>query len=130
MNLHDDIMKVMTDYTQEIAEQVEEAARRITAQAQQRLKAASPRSTKKHSKGVKVKHYADCWSTRKFKGPRAFRFVIYQNSEKWRIIHLLENGFVHQPDEGKVEGRPHVQPVQEWADWEFEKACEEIIKNA
>lgn len=130
MNLHDDIMKVMTTYTQEIAEQVEEAAGRIAAQAQQQLKETSPRSTEKRRKAVKVKHYADCWSTQKFKGSRAFRYVIYQNSEKWRIIHLLENGFIHKPDKGKVEGQPHVQPAQEWANREFEKACEKIINNA
>lgn len=47
MNLHDDIMKVMTTYTQEIAEQVEEAAGRIAAQAQQQLKETSPRSAAK-----------------------------------------------------------------------------------
>jgi hypothetical protein len=134
-NLHDDIMAIMTTYTEEICEKIENKAAELAKQAQAELKAISPRSKGEGTMGKndsKPYHYADKWKLTKLGGirkARYFRFVIHQNSPKYRLTHLLEYGHLAR-DGSRVKAIPHIEPVQEKVSREFEKACEDIVKNS
>lgn len=123
-SLQDDIMKTLTEYTEEIGVNVNKAGRTLSKKAQKMLKATSPRS-----KLTGVKHYGDSWSIKNFGKRGTFRIVIHESTDKYRLTHLLENGFTHVPDNGKIKPQKHIEPAQDWLNREFEKAVERIIND-
>lgn len=123
-DMYGDIMAILTEYTVEIGEKVSEAADRLTKQAKKQLRETSPRSKLKN-----VKHYADSWGIKYLGKSGRFRIVIHESTAKYRLTHLLEDGFTHQPDKGFVKPQKHIEPVQDQLNRDFEKAVENIIKN-
>ena len=121
-DIETEIMKVLTDYTEEIAEEVEAAADRRAKEAVKTLKATSPRSKLNHP------HYADGWTVRKQKSGGRLEVTIY-NRKKPHLTHLLEYGHLKKGGT-RVKGIPHIEPVQKKLNREFEADCEEIIANA
>lgn len=117
-----EIMKILTDYTEEIAQEVEAAANKRAKEAVKTLKATSPRSKINHP------HYGDGWTVKKQKSGGKLEVTIY-NRTKPHLTHLLEYGYLKK-DGTRVKGRPHITPVQEQLNRDFAADCEEIIKNA
>lgn len=117
-----EIMRELTRYTEEVAQEIEEAADRRAKEAVKTLKETSPRSEKKH------KHYADSWAIQKQKSGGTLEITIY-NRRKPHLTHLLEYGHLKRGGT-RVNGIPHIEPVQEKLNREFEADCEEIIANA
>lgn len=122
--MYDDIMEILTEYTQAIGEQVSKKADKLSKEAVRQLRERSPRS-----KLPDVKHYADSWSITKFGKSKTFRIVIHESTAKYRLTHLLENGFTHKPDNTFIKGRPHIKTIQDKLNRDFEAAVEDIIKN-
>lgn len=114
-----EIMKILTDYTEEIGREINEAGERLTKQALKELKRASPKKTGAYAKG---------WRLKKFGQRGTFRIVIH-NADRYMLTSILEHGFRHMPDKNLIPGREHIYPVQDKLNREFEKAVEEIIKN-
>lgn len=114
-----EIMKILTDYTEEIGREINEAGERLTKQALKELKRASPKKTGAYSKG---------WKLKKFGQRGTFRIVIH-NADRYMLTSILEHGFRHMPDKSLIPGREHIYPVQDKLNREFEKAVEDIIKN-
>lgn len=117
-----EIMKILTDYTEEIAQEVEAAANKRAKEAVKTLKATSPRSKIDHP------HYADGWAIKKQKSGGKLEVTIY-NRPKPYLTHLLEFGYLKKGGT-RVKSRPHITPVQEQLNRDFAADCEEIIKNA
>ena len=117
-----EIMRELTRYTEEVAQEIEEAADRRAKEAVKTLKETSPRSEKKH------KHYADGWAIKKQKSGGTLEITIY-NRRKPHLTHLLEYGHLKKGGT-RVNGIPHIEPVQEKLNREFAADCEEIIANA
>lgn len=117
-----EIMKALTDYTEEVAQEIEAAAGRRAKEAVQTLKETSPRSKESHP------HYADGWAIRKKKSGGHLEITIY-NRRKPHLTHLLEFGYLKKGGT-RVKDRPHITPVQEQLNRDFAADCEEIIKNA
>ena len=116
-----EIMKELSAYTEEVSAAVENAAVRLGKEAAQKLKETSPRSTGNRD------HYADGWTVRKQKEGGRLTVTIY-NRRKPHLTHLLEYGHL-KPGGQRVNGKAHIEPVQEQLNRGFERACEEIIKN-
>ena len=116
-----DIMRELTEYTEEIAQEIEKAADRRAKEAVKTLKETSPRSKKNRE------HYADGWTVRKQKGAGKLEVTIF-NRKKPHLTHLLEYGWLKKSGK-RVKGRPHIEPVQEKLNRDFEADCENIIKN-
>lgn len=112
-------MKDLTEYTEEIASKVYTAADKLSRAARSELTEIPIKRT-----GV----YRKSWKVKRFKGKKGFRLVIH-NEQKYRITHLLENGFIHYPDGNTVEGRPHIGPTQDRLNEDFYKACVDIIEK-
>lgn len=117
-----EIMKILTDYTEEIAQEVEAAANKRAKEAVKTLKATSPRSKVNHP------HYGDGWTVKKQKSGGRLEVTIY-NRKKPHLTHLLEYGHLKKGGT-RVKGIPHIEPVQKKLNREFEADCEEIIANA
>ena len=117
-----EIMKILTDYTEEVAQEIEAAADRRAKEAVKTLKQTSPRSKESHP------HYADGWAIKKQKSGGKLEVTIY-NRPKPHLTHLLEFGYLKKGGT-RVKGRPHITPVQEQLNRDFAADCEEIIKNA
>ena len=123
-SMYGGIMEILTEYTHSVGRQVAEEAERLSKQAHRQLRETSPRSEL-----TDVKHYADSWSVKKFGKSKTFRIVIHESTAKYRLTHLLENGFIHKPDKKAVRPQKHIEPVQEQLNREFEKAVERIIND-
>lgn len=116
-----EIMKVLTDYTEEVAQEIEAAADRRAKEAVKTLKQTSPRSKESHP------HYADGWAIKKQKSGGKLEITIY-NRRKPHLTHLLEYGHLKKGGT-RVKGIPHIEPVQEQLNRDFLTDCEEIIRN-
>ena len=114
----DELMLSLQEYCGDIGEQILAEAEKLSRKTRAELKPASPKSTGDYSKG---------WHLTKFGSGKRFRFVLY--NDKYQLTHLLENGFTHHPDMDFIEGKKHIEPIQELLNDEFESACERIIKN-
>lgn len=108
----------------------QEKSGRISGKSKKELIATSPRSKYgtmgKHDD--RPYHYADKWTVAKVEGTKYFSFTIKQGSPKYRLTHLLEYGHL-TADGTRAKAIPHIAPVQEKLNSEFEKAVEDIIKN-
>lgn len=116
-----EIMKALTDYTEEVALEIEAAADRRAKEAVKTLKQTSPRSKESHP------HYADGWAIKKQKSGGKLEITIY-NRRKPHLTHLLEYGHLKKGGT-RVKGIPHIEPVQEQLNRDFLADCEEIIRN-
>lgn len=116
-----EIMKELTDYTEDVQKGIEKAAARLAKEAAAKLKETSPRSRKDH------KHYAEGWAVRKYKENGKLTIIIH-NKLKPHLTHLLEYGHLDRSG-ARVKGKEHIEPVQGNLNRDFEKACEEIVRN-
>lgn len=116
-----EIMKALTDYTEEVAQEIEAAADRRAKEAVKTLKQTSPRSKESHP------HYADDWAIKKQKSGGKLEITIY-NRRKPHLTHLLEYGHLKKGGT-RVKGITHIEPVQEQLNRDFLADCEEIIRN-
>lgn len=81
------------------------------------------------SKGLKTKgggsHYANGWRGKVTDARTGVSLVVY-NANKPTLTHLLENGHA-KVNGGAVNGTPHIEPVNEWAQTETLKEIEERL---
>lgn len=114
-----EIMVALTDYTNDIKESVDEAVINTANELKDRIKADSPKRTKKYSKGWHVKAL--------FKGKGNHRMVVH-NATHYQLTHLLEHGHAKAGGTERVDAQPHIQPNEEWAKKELEKRITEALQ--
>ena len=119
--LADAIMKALKDYNDMTEAEFEEIAREVAKEGTKKLKATSPRGA-----GSRKGHYADGWSVKyERKGNGKFSFIVH-NRKKPGLTHLLEKG--HQLWQGgRAQAIPHIKPVEEWCNEEFERRVKERL---
>lgn len=118
----DQLMEELHRYCNGIGEEMLAEANSCVKNARKMLKSMAPRDTG---------DYFRSWKITKFGNSRRFRFVVYSGNDEYRLTHLLEKGFTHQPDPPgyEVKAQPHIEQSQEWLNKEYESVCERIIKN-
>lgn len=109
------LINVLKEFAGATEEVIETECESISKESLKKLKEDSPRDT-----GDYAKH----WVRQKNKKGSFFEYTLY--NDKWGgRTHVLEKGHavVPQPkDRGKktrVEGRPHIKPVEEWSQHEL-----------
>lgn len=106
-------------YTDNIIKEIDEAGEQIAKDAVKKLKASSPKRTGKYAKG---------WRQKKDKiYGQPNNYTIY-NKTDYQKTHLLENGYAKKSG-GRVQGQPHIRPIEEEVIEEFTNAVEEAIRN-
>lgn len=107
------INRVLAQYTSDVNVTVDEVMKNGAQQAKKALTQLSPADTGDTGR------YAKSWAVKKEKG----QYIVY--NKKPGLTHLLENGHDIIRDGkkiGRVEGRPHIKPVEEMV-------TEDIIKE-
>jgi hypothetical protein len=109
----------LQEYSSDVIDGIDEASEKISKNAVKKLKQDSPKDTKKYSKGWAVKTEKKYGETNSH--------IIY-NKNKPQLTHLLEHGHAKRGG-GRVEGKPHIRPVEEQVIQEFSAEVERIVKG-
>lgn len=112
--------KVLDEYSEELDEAVNVTMHAVAKEAAQKLKATSPKKTGEYARGWKTKN--------DFKSKT---YTVY-NATRPGLTHLLENGHLSRNQFGvwgRVNGRPHIKPVEEWAVAEAMRRLEQRLNN-
>lgn len=121
--LSDAILKELKSYNDATEDEFEDIAREVAKEGTKKLKATSPKGA-----GSRKGHYADGWAVKyERRGNGKFEFIIH-NRKKPGLTHLLEKG--HQLRQGgRARAIPHIKPVEEWCNEEFERRAKERLEK-
>lgn len=117
--LANEIAKGLAEYSKYIIEGIDEVSESITKKVVKELKVKSPKRTKKYAKG---------WTKKTIKKFGETNSHIIYNKNKPGLTHLLEYGHAKRGG-GRVEGIPHIRPVEEQVIEEFASEVEKVIKG-
>lgn len=117
--LANEIAKGLAEYSKDVIEGIDEVSESITKKAVKELKTKSPKRTKKYAKG---------WTKKAIKKFGETNSHIIYNKNKPGLTHLLEYGHAKRGG-GRVEGIPHIRPVEEQVIEEFVSEVEKVIKG-
>lgn len=112
-DLQEDIVKILSDYSDEINEELEKIKEKVVDETIQELKETSPR-------GARQRYYKGWRKKRVGKG-----FVIY-NATDGRLTHLLEYGHGLR-NGGYVSAQPHMLTAERHAREKLEREVERIV---
>lgn len=105
----DEVSKLLTEYAEDITQNVEGATKTVAQKGAQLLKNESLSKFKDSS--LKNGRYGTGWTYEVKKGRLGVSAVLY-NSKYPGLPHLLEHGHAKRGG-GFVPGRPHIAPVEE-----------------
>lgn len=111
------VMHELDTYSDEVRDKLQEIVPEVMKEAQKRIRKESPKLTGAYAKGWRVKT----------ENTRLGVSSVLYNAAKPGLTHLLENGHPKR-NGGRVEGIPHIKPVEEWATEETIKRLEEGLQ--
>lgn len=117
--LADEIAKGLAEYSNDVIEGIDISSEKIAKKAVKQLKANSPKVTGKYAKG---------WSKKTEKRFGETNSHIIYNKNKPGLAHLLEHGHAKRGG-GRVQGKPHIRPVEEQIIEEFTAEVEKVVKG-
>lgn len=117
-----EINKILTEYGNEVQENVDDAARRVTKAGAKAVR-GNAQSTFRVGNGEK--NYAKGWTSKFETGRLSAQGIIY-NKDLPGLPHLLEHGHANR-NGGRTPGRPHIGPVEKQIIEDFEKAVKAAI---
>lgn len=101
--------KLLDEYSREVRETAEKDIEAVAKETAERLKATSPKNTGKYAKGWAVKKNG--------------KDIVVHNRTKPGLTHLLEKGHA-KVSGGRVPGKAHIAPAEEWAAEELARRIE------
>ena len=96
-DLAKEIAKALTEYSDEVAEIMEQEKSEVAKEGVKQLKATSPKRNGSYAKGWRVK-----------KNGKGY---IIHNAKHYRLTHLLENGHATR-NGGRTKAIPHIAKVE------------------
>lgn len=114
-----EIAKGLEEYSQDVVEKVNLSSTKVSKEAVKRLKATSPKKSGDYKKG---------WRQKEEKYIGQPNTHIIHNKTNYQLTHLLEHGHA-KAGGGRVEGIPHVRPVEKEVIEQFTQDVEEAIRN-
>ena len=117
-----EINKILTEYGNEVQENVDDAARRVTKAGAKAVR-GNAQSTFRIGNGEK--NYAKGWTSKFETGRLSAQGIIY-NKDLPGLPHLLEHGHANR-NGGRTAGREHIAPVEQKIIEDFEKAVKKAI---
>jgi len=94
------------------------AVRSTTRGAARRLRQGSPKRTGTYAKG---------WTSKVAEDRSGTEGIVYDETGG-RLTHLLEHGHAKR-DGGRVQGRPHIAPVNDWARTDVVERLEKELRG-
>ena len=101
--ISDDINK----YSEEVVDNLNQVLKKSANNIKENIKVSAPRSGDKQAKGYKA--LADSFTIKETKEVKGNSYTIW-SPKKYRIVHLLENGFYHVRGKRRIAGRPFMRP--------------------
>lgn len=117
-----EINKILTEYGNEVQENVDDAARRVTKAGAKAVR-GNAQSTFRVGNGEK--NYAKGWTSKFETGRLSAQGIIY-NKDLPGLPHLLEHGHANR-NGGRTPGRSHIAPVEQKIIKDFEEAVKKAI---
>lgn len=117
------ILKTLTEYKDDIEEDVVETVDLITKQARDELKQTSPRG-----KGTRKNPYYKGWAIKLSKRRTGVYHKVIWNKTNYQLTHLLEFGHATR-NGGRTRAIPHIRPVEEKYNVEFVDKLESKIRR-
>ena len=114
------LTQVLEEYDEEFDEKVNAVMSLLAKEASDKLTAESPKKTGRYAIGWTVDQK-----------PEEKTYTVY-NQTKPSLTHLLENGHLSKNQYGtwgKVEAKPHIKPVAEWANAELVERLTRELEN-
>ena len=116
--LHDDIMKILEEYSDEVDRASEECVKKVSQKGATALRRVSPKKSGTYAKG---------W-TYKVERRRLYAAAVIYNKNRPGLAHLLEYGHVISNGTRRVYGdvpaHVHIQPIEEQLISEFSRQIE------
>lgn len=123
-DLSNAVMEYLNSYAEDIHDNVVEITEDCTKRAIQELKEKSPRG-----KGRRTTPYHLGWESKiQVKGKLKYHRVIW-NKTNYQLTHLLENGHHKRTGDDWVDGKPHIEPVEQKYNQEFVDLLTKRIKE-
>lgn len=119
------VEQILDEYGAEVTAEVREIIPEVGKEAAKQVKANALQKGLKRAKGGK--HYANGWRVQVQDGRLTTSVVVY-NANKPQLTHLLENGHA-KVNGGRVDGIPHIAPVNEWAEKEVIERLEKRLSE-
>jgi Bacteriophage HK97-gp10, putative tail-component len=116
--LADEITSQLRKYSQIVTDDVEQIMDDVSKEAVSQLKAKI-----RDVELVQTGDYMRGWARKRV--PNGW---VIHNKTDYQLAHLLEYGHA-MVNGGRVPGTPHIRPVEEWLEKEFEDRVEKAIKQ-
>ena len=125
-DFQEELRKILDEYGDEVSKAMDSVLIGVGRATTNKVKAASP----KRNGG-----YASGWNTRIERGRLSIKVIIH-NTKKPGLAHLLEKGHAlykpgkngHYIAAGRVSGRSHIKPAEEWAEKEVIRRLEAKLR--
>lgn len=118
MDLANQIITALSEYTNEVREELEIAKEEVAQEALEQLKASSPVGNRgDYAKGWRIKRVNSVYG----KG------YILHNATNYRLTHLLEKGHAKRTG-GRTKAQPHIGIVEKSAIDKIEQKVVRIVK--
>lgn len=102
-NMADEIMKGLTEYAELADTAMKKAVRKTATSVRKEISENAPKRTG---------DYAKSWATKKVTENSHKLEVAVHSKNRYQLAHLLEKGHAKR-NGGRVEGKPHIAPVEE-----------------
>lgn len=122
-DLQNAVMKALTEYREDIEDDVKEATDSIVKEAKEELKKTSPR------RGIARKNqYYLGWAIKNgTKSSNKYTRVVW-NKTNYQLTHLLEFGHATR-NGGRTKAIPHIRPIEEKYGVKFEDKLKQKIRR-
>lgn len=119
------MQQLLDEYGTSVMKDTYEVFDELTKELPKKLKEETIAKGLRRPKGGK--HYANGWRARVEKTSLNIYLQAY-NANKPQLTHLLENGHA-KVNGGRVDGIPHIAPVNEWAEKEVIERVEKRLSE-
>lgn len=120
------INDILNEYSRDIQEGIETIAKDVAKDDAKKLR--DTRNTYK----VRSGKYNKGWTVKTEKGRMSIQCIVH-NKDNYQLTHLLEYGHRIIGRDGSVKGQtkafPHIAPVEQESNKEYEQRVENLIKN-
>lgn len=118
------VSALLLEYGDKVNEEVQKVLPGIVDEGVQELKQKSNTLFNRRS----APHYADSWTKKEWKNSKYYNGYTIHN-KKYQLTHLLEKGHAKR-NGGRVEGRPHIAPVEAATEKELIEGVIEAVEGA
>ena len=117
---------ILNEYSRDIQDGIVEIAKDVAKEDAKRLKDT------KNTYKVRSGKYNEGWTVKTEKGRMSIQCIVH-NKDNYQLTHLLEKGHRIIGRDGSVKGQtkafPHIAPVEQESNKEYEQRVENLIKN-